>query len=50
VEAAVTGNRETALQALLLNPLMPRTVAGCRALLDDVLETNKPWLQGTFFK
>jgi 6-phospho-beta-glucosidase len=49
VEAAVTGNREAALQALLLNPLMPRSAADCQKLLDDVLETNKPYLQGTFF-
>jgi 6-phospho-beta-glucosidase len=48
VEAAVTGNRETAYQALLLNPLTPNAGA-CRALLDDLLEINKPHLQGTFF-
>ena len=49
VEAAVTGDREAALQALLLNPLMPRSAVDCQALLDDVLETNKAHLQGTFF-
>jgi 6-phospho-beta-glucosidase len=48
VEAAVTGNREVAYQALLSNPLMPNA-HGCKALLEDVLETNRPYLQGTFF-
>ena len=48
VQAAVTGDRETAFQALLLNPLMPNAI-GCEALLEDLLETNKPYLQGTFF-
>jgi 6-phospho-beta-glucosidase len=48
VEAAVTGDREAAYQALLLNPLTPNA-NGCKALLDDVLEVNKPYLQGTFF-
>lgn len=49
VEAAVSGNREAALQALLLNPLTPPDVARCQALLGDVLEVNRPYLQGTFF-
>ena len=48
VRAAVSGDREAAFQALLLNPLAPNA-SGCRALLDDVLETNKPYLKGTFF-
>ncbi|MBX3180160.1 MAG: 6-phospho-beta-glucosidase [Candidatus Hydrogenedentes bacterium] len=48
VQAAVTGDREAAFQALLLNPLTPNAT-GCRALLDDLLEVNKPHLQGTFF-
>lgn len=48
VQAAVKGDREAAYQALLLNPLMPNAVA-CEAVLADVLETNKPFLQGTFF-
>ncbi len=48
VEAAVRGDREKAFQALLLHPLMP-DAAGCRALLEDLLEVNKPYLQGTFF-
>ncbi|MBI1317745.1 MAG: 6-phospho-beta-glucosidase [Candidatus Hydrogenedens sp.] len=48
VQAAVTGDREAAFQALLLNPLTP-DANGCRALLDDLLEVNRPHLQGTFF-
>lgn len=48
VQAAVTGDRNTAYQALLLNPLMPNAVE-CEAVLSDVLETNKQFLQGTFF-
>jgi len=48
VKAAVTGDREAAFQALLLNPLTP-DASGCRALLDDLLEVNRPHLQGTFF-
>ncbi|GMW02489.1 MAG: 6-phospho-beta-glucosidase [Candidatus Hydrogenedentota bacterium] len=48
VQAAVTGNRETAFQAMLENPLMPNAT-GCRKLLDELLEINKPHLQGTFF-
>ena len=49
VQAAVTGDREAALQALILHPLLPRNVEKTRAVLEDVLETNKPFLQGTFF-
>lgn len=48
VQAAVTGDRDAAYQALLLNPLLPNAVE-CEAVLADVLETNKPYLQGTFF-
>lgn len=48
VAAAVSGDRETAFQALLLHPLTP-DATGCRALLNDLLEVNKPYLQGTFF-
>jgi 6-phospho-beta-glucosidase len=49
VRAAVTGDREAAFQALLENPLMPDAVEA-RRLLDEMLEINKPHLQGTFFK
>lgn len=48
VKAAVTGDRETAFQALLEHPLTP-DADGCRKLLDDLLEVNRPHLQGTFF-
>jgi 6-phospho-beta-glucosidase len=48
VQAAVTGDREAAFQALLLNPLTPNAT-GCRALLNELLEINRPYLQGTFF-
>lgn len=48
VKAAVTGDRETAFQALLEHPLTP-DAEGCRKLLDDLLEVNRPHLQGTFF-
>ncbi len=48
VQAAVTGDREMAFQALLLHPLTP-DATGCRALLNELLDINKPWLQGTFF-
>jgi 6-phospho-beta-glucosidase len=48
VEAAVSGDREKAFQAMLLHPLMP-DATGCRTLLNEVLEINKPYLHGTFF-
>ena len=48
VKAAVSGDRDAAYQALLLNPLTPNA-NGCKALLDDLLEVNRPHLQGTFF-
>lgn len=48
VQAAVTGDREAAFQALLLHPLTPNAV-GCRALLNELLEINRPYLLGTFF-
>lgn len=48
VQAAVTGDREAAFLAMLENPLMP-DAAKARELLDELLEINKPHLQGTFF-
>jgi len=48
VEAAVRGDRERAFQAMLTHPLMPGAI-GSRKLLDELLEINKPHLQGTFF-
>ncbi len=49
VEAAVHGDRNAAFEAMLLHPLMPNA-RGCRALLDELLELNRPYLQSTFFK
>jgi len=48
VQAAVYGDRDAALQALITNPLMPG-VDGSKKLLEDVLNTNQKYLQGTFF-
>ncbi len=47
VEAAVTGSRERAFQAMLMHPLMPGAV-GCKALLEELLDINKPYLRGEF--
>ena len=43
VEAAVHGDRKSAYEALLSNPLGPR-VDKIQAVLDDMLETNRPYL------
>lgn len=48
VEAAVTGDRERAFQAMLTHPLMP-DAQGSQSLLDELLDINKPHLEGTFF-
>jgi 6-phospho-beta-glucosidase len=48
VEAAVHGDREAAYQALLVHPLGPKADQ-VQAVLDDLLETNKPYLP-QFFK
>jgi len=48
VEAAVHGDRDAAFQAMLAHPLMPGA-KGCEALLAELLDINKPYLQGTFF-
>jgi len=48
VEAAVTGDRERAYEAMLAHPLMPGAL-GSRVLLDELLEINQEHLQGTFF-
>ncbi len=48
VAAAVHGNRDTAYQALITNPLGPKPDRA-QAVLDDVLETNKAYLP-QFFK
>lgn len=49
VQAAVTGDREVAFQAMLEHPILP-DAKRCRALLDELLEINKPHLHGTFFQ
>ncbi len=49
VHSAVKGDRELAYQALLIHPLTP-DAKGCRELLNELLEINKPYLQSTFFK
>ena len=43
VDAAVTGNRDVAYQALITNPLGPRPHRA-QALLGELLETNRPHL------
>jgi 6-phospho-beta-glucosidase len=48
VQAAVNGDREAAFQAMLVHPLMPGAV-GCKRLLEELLEINRPHLRGTFF-
>ncbi len=48
VDAALTGDRDAALHALLLNPLLPG-ISGCEAVLNDLLAINEPHLRGTFF-
>lgn len=48
VQAAVTGDRDVALQAMLAHPLMPG-ITQSKTLLDDLLTANEPYLRGTFF-
>ena len=48
VQAAVSGDRKTAFEAMLLHPLMPGPI-GCKRLLEELLDINKPYLQGVFF-
>ena len=43
IEAAVTGDRKMALQALVANPLVPSARAA-KAVLDDLLETHAEYL------
>jgi 6-phospho-beta-glucosidase len=43
VQAAVHGDRNAAYQALLAHPLGPKA-SKVQAVLDDMLETNRPWL------
>lgn len=48
VEAAVRGDRKAALEALLLHPLLPG-IRKTKEIFDELLEINRPHLQGTFF-
>jgi 6-phospho-beta-glucosidase len=43
IEAAVHGDRDVALQAMVHHPLMP-SVTVAEQLLDEMLEKNKPFL------
>lgn len=47
VQAAVTGDRKAAYQALLAHPLGP-SADQVQAVLDDMLETNRQWLPQFF--
>ncbi|HOV33837.1 MAG TPA: 6-phospho-beta-glucosidase [Candidatus Hydrogenedens sp.] len=47
VHAAVNGDKELAFQAMLSHPLMP-DASGCKKLLNEVLEINKPFLNNFF--
>ncbi len=49
VQAAVTGDKDTAFLAMLEHPLMPGA-AQSKPLLEELLEVNRPFLEGTFFK
>jgi 6-phospho-beta-glucosidase len=48
VQAAVHGDRNAAYQALLAHPLGP-AADKVQEVLEDMLETNRPWL-AQFFK
>lgn len=43
VDAAVKGDRDLALQALLVDPNMPSAAAAIR-IFDELMEVNKPYL------
>lgn len=48
VEAAVTGDRNAAFQAMLEHPLMPGAAAN-QSLLDELLEINRPYVNPLLF-
>ncbi|MFC5531144.1 6-phospho-beta-glucosidase [Cohnella yongneupensis] len=48
IEAAITGDRDIALQAMVSHPLVP-SVGAAKRLLSEMLEKNKPYLPA-FFK
>jgi 6-phospho-beta-glucosidase len=43
IQAAITGDRDTARLALMAHPLVPSWDVAC-ALLDDLLATNRAYL------
>jgi len=47
IQAAITGDREIALQAMAAHPLVP-SVNVAKVLLDEMLEKNKPYLPRFF--
>jgi len=47
IEAAITGDRSIALQAMASHPLLP-SVSVAKALLNEMLERNKPYLPAFF--
>ncbi|WP_438433788.1 6-phospho-beta-glucosidase [Gorillibacterium sp. sgz500922] len=47
IEAAVTGDRQIALQAMASHPLVP-SVRAAKALLEEMLEQNRPYLPAFF--
>jgi len=47
IEAAITGDRQIALQAMASHPLVP-SVKVAKVLLDEMLEKNKPYLPAFF--
>jgi len=47
IEAAITGDRQIALQAMVAHPLVP-SVKVAKAMLDEMLEKNKPYLPRFF--
>ena len=49
VEAGVTGSRQAALMAMMVNPLVP-SFEVARALLDEMLEANRDYLPQFFPK
>ena len=49
VEAGVTGSRQAALMAMMVNPLVPSFEAA-RALVDEMLEANRDYLPQFFPK
>jgi 6-phospho-beta-glucosidase len=47
IEAAVTGDRRTALQALVAHPLVP-SFGVAKALLKSIMEANREYLPQFF--